>query len=87
VVCTYVKEIWRYKREDDLVIATLPWVYVLDDFSPLRNFTKEPLKDAFIAPLKKAWMYMESLPFGFQRQRFWGKLLNTPNLNRIYIFY
>ena len=77
-----VKDMEIQKRESDLVIATFGrGFYVMDDFSPLRNLKKEDLlKSAFISPIKKAWMYMESTPLGvrdkgFQGEGFW----NTPN--------
>ncbi len=77
-----VKDMEIQKRESDLVIATFGrGFYVLDDYSPLRNLKKEDLqKSAFISPIKKAWMYMESTPLGtrdkgFQGESYW----NTPN--------
>ena len=77
-----VKDMEIQKRESDLVIATFGrGFYVLDDFSPLRNLKKEDLqKSAFISPIKKSWMYLESTPLGtrdkgFQGEGFW----NAPN--------
>jgi len=77
-----VKDMEIQKRENDLVIATFGrGFYVLDDYSALRNLKKEDLqKSAFISPIKKAWMYMESIPLGsrdkgFQGESYW----NTPN--------
>ena len=80
-----VKDMEIQKREGDLVIATFGrGFYVLDDFSPLRNLKKDDLqKSAFIAPIKKAWMYMESLPLGsrdkgFQGESYWNTLNPKP---------
>ena len=77
-----VKDMEIQKRESDLVIATFGrGFYVMDDFSPLRNLKKEDLlKSAFISPIKKAWMYMESTPLGVRDKGFQGEgYWNTPN--------
>ena len=77
-----VKDMQIQKREGDLVIATFGrGFYVLDDFSPLRNLKKEDLqKAAFISPIKKAWMYMETTPLGVRDKGFQGESYwNTPN--------
>ncbi len=49
------------KRESDLVLATFGrGFYVLDNYSPLRQVTKELLqKDAYIFPVKDALMYIQ----------------------------
>ena len=77
-----VKDMEIQKRESDLVIATFGrGFYVLDDYSPLRNLKKEDLqKSAFISPIKKAWMYMESTPLGVREKGFQGESYwNAPN--------
>ncbi len=77
-----VKDMEIQKRESDLVIATFGrGFYVLDDFSPLRNLKKEDLqKNAFISPIKKAWMYMETSPLGSRDKGFQGEgYWTTPN--------
>lgn len=54
------------KRENDLVVATFGrGFYVLDDYTPLRGFSKENLeKDAFLFPIKDALLYIPSAPLG-----------------------
>lgn len=63
------------KRENDLVLATFGrGFYVLDDYSPLRNFKKDDLqKTALISPVKTAWMYVESTPLGVRSKGFQGE--------------
>jgi photosystem II stability/assembly factor-like uncharacterized protein len=57
-----IRDIAIQKRECDLVLATFGRsFYVLDDYSPLRNISQELLdKEAFIAPIKDALMYIPS---------------------------
>ena len=77
-----IKDMEIQKRENDLVLATFGrGYYVMDDYSPLRNITKEALqKPAFITPIKKAWMYLESTPLGVREKGFQGESYwNAPN--------
>lgn len=61
-----VRDIAIQKREADLVLATFGrGFYILDDYSPLRSINQDVLKsEAFIFPIKKALMFMESYPLG-----------------------
>ena len=54
------------KRESDLVAATFGrGFYVLDNYSPLRNLTKETLdKKAFLYPVKDVLVYIPTSPLG-----------------------
>ncbi|HUX95268.1 MAG TPA: hypothetical protein VMV47_05995 [Bacteroidales bacterium] len=63
-----VRDIAIQERENDLVLATFGrGFFVLDDYSPLRNFKKELLeKDGYIFPVKDAKMYVQSSGFGNQ---------------------
>lgn len=77
-----VKDITIQKRENDLVLATFGrGFYVLDDYTPLRNFKKEDLaKAATIYPVKDALMFIESLPLGVTGKGFLGEsFFTTPN--------
>ncbi|MBK8787581.1 MAG: glycosyl hydrolase [Chitinophagaceae bacterium] len=77
-----VKDITIQKRENDLVLATFGrGFYVLDDYTPLRNFKKEDLtKAATIYPVKDALMFIESTPLGVRGKGFQGEsFFNTPN--------
>lgn len=62
-----VRDIAIQKRENDLVLATFGRsFYVLDDYSPLRLLSNETLeKQAFLFPVKDAWMYIPEKPFGW----------------------
>lgn len=48
------------KRENDLVVATFGrGIYIIDDYSPLRTFSTDTIKnDAIIFPVKDALMYL-----------------------------
>ncbi len=63
-----VRDIALQERESDLVLATFGrGFYVLDDYSPLRNFTKEILeKEGNIFPIRDAKMYVQA--DGFDNQ-------------------
>jgi photosystem II stability/assembly factor-like uncharacterized protein len=77
-----VKDIAIQKRENDLVLATFGrGFYVLDDYTPLRNFKKEDLtKPATIYPIKDALMFIESTPLGVRGKGFQGEsFFTTPN--------
>lgn len=62
------------RRENDLVVSTFGrGVYILDDYSPLRDLTKETIqKPAVIFPVKDALMFVEANPFGFRGKGFMG---------------
>jgi len=57
-----VNNIAIQEREEDLVVATFGrGFYILDDYSPLRNATKEMLKkDHLLFPIKDALLYVHS---------------------------
>jgi hypothetical protein len=63
-----VRDIAIQERETDLVIATFGrGFYILDDYSPLRNFKREILEmDGYIFPVKDGKMFVES--DGFDNQ-------------------
>ena len=63
-----VRDIAIQERESDLVIATFGrGFYILDDYSPLRNFKKEMLdQDGLIFPIKDAKMYVQTNGFNNQ---------------------
>lgn len=63
-----VRDIEIQRRENDLVLGTFGrGFYVLDDYSPLRNLSKETFdKEAQIFPVKDAWMFIPSLPLGLR---------------------
>ncbi len=70
------------RRESDLVVGTFGrGIYILDDYSPLRLVTDELLAgEAFLFPVKRAWMYMESAPIGLTGKSMQGdNFFTAPN--------
>ncbi|HNY14766.1 MAG TPA: hypothetical protein PKI12_04450 [Bacteroidales bacterium] len=63
-----VRDITIQERETDLVICTFGrGFYILDDYSPLRNFRKELLeKEGYIFPVKEGKMFVETEGFDNQ---------------------
>ena len=61
-----VKDLEIQRRENDLVLATFGrGFYILEDYSPLRNFKSDDLKkDLQVYPIKDAWIFMEATPLG-----------------------
>jgi photosystem II stability/assembly factor-like uncharacterized protein len=61
-----IKDIEIQRRENDLVLASFGrGFYILDDYSPLRNFKEEDQKNSLtVYPIKDAWMFIESTPLG-----------------------
>jgi photosystem II stability/assembly factor-like uncharacterized protein len=55
------------RRENDLVVATFGrGIYILDDYSPLREVTPEMMEGGTaLFPVRRAWWYMERHPLGF----------------------
>lgn len=87
-----IKDMEIQKRENDLVIASFGrGYYVLDDYSSLRTLDTADLnKPAFIAPVKTAWMYIESQPLGlrgkgFQGESYWNAL--NPKPGSVFTYY
>ncbi|MEO7307313.1 MAG: hypothetical protein ABIR78_07100 [Ferruginibacter sp.] len=77
-----IKDITIQKRENDLVLATFGrGFYVLDDYTPLRNFKKEDLtRPATIYPVKDALMFIEAQTLGVRGKGFQGEsFFTTPN--------
>jgi photosystem II stability/assembly factor-like uncharacterized protein len=74
-----VRDIAIQERETDLVLATFGrGFYILDDYSPLRNFKKEMLdKDGVIFPVRNAKMFVETSGFDNQGSTYF-KAANPP---------
>ncbi len=48
--------------------------YVLDDYSPLRRLTPEGMDPATaLLPVRNAWMFVPSLPYGWKGKGFLGE--------------
>lgn len=68
-----IRDIEIQKEADDLVLASFGrGFYILDDYSPLREVTKDLSKKNKIFPIKKGKMYMESAPLAVGRRAFQG---------------
>jgi photosystem II stability/assembly factor-like uncharacterized protein len=63
-----VRDIAIQERENDIIIGTFGrGIYILDDYTPIRNFKKEMQeKEGFIFPVKDAKMYVQSNGFDNQ---------------------
>jgi photosystem II stability/assembly factor-like uncharacterized protein len=74
-----VRDIVIQERETDLVICTFGrGFYILDDYSPLRNFRKELMdKDGHIFPIREAKMFVETDGFDNQGSTYY-KAANPP---------
>lgn len=77
-----VKDIAIQEDENDLVLATFGrGFFVLDDYSPLRQFKAEDLnKEALIYPIKTGLVFNPSTPYGHKGKSFQGESFFTaPN--------
>lgn len=79
---TTVMDMDIQRRESDLVVSTFGrGIYILDDYSPLRNFSKEIMnEEAYIFPIKDALMFIEANTLGRGDVGYQGaSLFTTPN--------
>ena len=69
-----VRDIEIQKRENDLVIATFGrGFYILDDYSPIREFSSENFEnDAYAFNTKSGVIYNEASPIGYRPPGFLG---------------
>lgn len=77
-----IRDIEIQERENDLVLASFGrGFYVLDDYSPLRTFNEEMMKDkADIFPIKEALMFVDARPLGLRgKGSQGGSLYTAPN--------
>jgi photosystem II stability/assembly factor-like uncharacterized protein len=77
-----VKDLAIQDREGDLVLGTFGrGFYVLDDYAPLRAMSDEALNsEGHLFPVKPAWMYIPTHPFGLKDKSFFGEaFFASPN--------
>ncbi len=77
-----VRDLEIQRREDDLVVGTFGrGIYILDDYSPLRQVSEEALAaEATLFPVKRAPMYIPSRPLGWNEKAEQGHAFFTaPN--------
>jgi len=70
-----VRDLNIQKRENDLVVGTFGrGIYILDNYTPLRQLKPEMLKqEAQLFPVKDALMYIQSQPLGLRGKSFQGE--------------
>jgi photosystem II stability/assembly factor-like uncharacterized protein len=77
-----IRDLEIQRRENDLVAASFGrGFYILDDYTPLRYITEEMLeKEAFMFPIRKAWMYIQTNPMAGREKAYQGAAFFTaPN--------
>jgi photosystem II stability/assembly factor-like uncharacterized protein len=77
-----VRDIDIQRRESDLALATFGrGFFILDDYSPLRQVSRESLdQEATLFPVKKAWMFIPSTPLGLKDKANMGhSFFSAPN--------
>lgn len=87
-----IRDIAIQKRENDLVLASFGrGFYVLDNYAPLREMSKELMeKEAHIFATKDAWMYIEDMPLGIRGKGFQGASYYTadnPKVGATFTYY
>lgn len=77
-----IRDLEIQERENDLVLASFGrGFFVLDDYTPLRSFKAEMMKEkAVVFPIKDALMFIDSRPLGMRGKGSQGSNLYTaPN--------
>jgi photosystem II stability/assembly factor-like uncharacterized protein len=86
-----VRDIAIQKREHDLVIATFGrGFYVLDDYRPLRFVTSASLARNAVFPVRQAWMFVASTPYGWRGKGFQGDAFysaDNPAFGAVFTYY
>lgn len=87
-----VKDIAIQKRENDLVLATFGrGFYILDDYTPLRHVSEAMLnQDTAAFSVKKAWMFIPTLPLSLKEKAFLGDAYYTapnPPFGAVFTYY
>lgn len=74
-----VRDLNIQKRENDLVVGTFGrGIYILDNYTPLRQLKPETLKqESQVFPVKDALMYIQSQPLGLRGKSFQGESFFT----------
>ena len=87
-----VRDLAIQRRESDLAVATFGrGFYILDDYSPLRRVTPELLEaPASLFPVKQAWMFIPTLPYGWKGKGFLGESFYAapnPPMGAVFTYY
>ncbi|KAA3617301.1 MAG: glycosyl hydrolase [Calditrichaeota bacterium] len=80
------------RRESDLVLGTFGrGIYILDDYSPLRQINNKELDaGAKTFPVKKSWMFIESAPLGLAKKSMQGDnyyIAENPPVGAVFNYY
>jgi len=84
-----VRDLEIQRRENDLVLATFGrGFYILDDYSPLREYSAETFDNgSHLFPIKPALVFFEASPLGYGKNGFMGaSYYNAPNAERAAVF-
>jgi len=84
-----VRDLEIQRRENDLVLATFGrGFYVLDDYSPLREYSAATFdKSSHLFPIKPALVFFEASPLGYGKNGFMGaNYYAAPNADRGAVF-
>lgn len=87
-----VRDLAIQKQMDDLAVGTFGrGIYILDDYSPLRGFKPEVVKqDAIMFPVKDALMYIRTRQYGLRGKAFLGESFFTaanPPFGAVFTYY
>ena len=87
-----VRDMAIQPRENDLVLATFGrGFYVLDDLRALRRLTPETMdRQATLFPVRQAWMFIPSTPYGLRGKGFLGESFYTadnPPFGAVFTYY
>lgn len=74
-----VRDLAIQRPMNDLVVGTFGrGMYVLDDYSPLRNLTPEAVeRDALLLPTRSAYLYIRTRQYGLRDKAFQGAAFYT----------
>jgi len=68
-----VRDLEIQQREDDLVLATFGrGMWILDDYTPLREISKARITETTVFPIKDSWVYFEKGDKGYRKKGSFG---------------
>ncbi len=88
-----VRDLDIQRRENDLAVGTFGrGIYILDDYTPLRRATAAMFENekAVMFPVKDAWMFHESSPFGGRKKGSQGDsfyVADNPPVGAVFTFW
>ena len=87
-----VRDLVIQERENDLIAGTFGrGIYIIDDYSPIRDLTREKLeKESLFFAVKDAWRYIPDSPLGGRGNSFQGDALyaaENPDFGAVFTYY